>query len=187
MPAPEHMNDQQMLEKYYKDQDARWLGMLLQRYTFLLFGVSMKYLKHEEEAKDAVQQVFLKVLVEMPKTKVIYFKSWLYMIVRNHCLMKLRDKGQHVNIEDRNFASADELEERQSLRQKEEMLNKMAEAVNELSAEQKTCITLFYLQKQTYQEIVEKTGFNMMQVKSYIQNGKRNLKNNLLKRLEHER
>ncbi|MFY8046483.1 MAG: RNA polymerase sigma factor, partial [Chitinophagaceae bacterium] len=95
--------------------------------------------------------------------------------------------GQHVNIEDRNFASADEVEERQSLRQKEEMLNKMAEAVNELSAEQKTCINLFYLQKQTYQEIVEKTGFNMMQVKSYIQNGKRNLKNNLLKRLEHER
>lgn len=186
MPAPEHMNDQQLLEKYYKDQDTRWLGMLLQRYTLLLFGVSMKYLKQEEEAKDAVQQVFLKVLVELPKTRVTYFKSWLYMIVRNHCLMKLRDKGQHINIEDRQLMAGDEQEERQSRHHKELMLDKMAEAVEELSAEQKTCITLFYLKKLSYMEIVDLTGFNLMQVKSYIQNGKRNLKISLQKRLEHE-
>lgn len=186
MPAPEHMNDQQLLERYYKDQDTRWLGMLLQRYTLLLFGVSMKYLKQEEEAKDAVQQVFLKVLVELPKTRVTYFKSWLYMIVRNHCLMKLRDRGQHVNIEERQLMAGDDQEERQSRHQKELMLDKMTEAMDELSAEQKTCITLFYLQKLSYMEIVDLTGFNLMQVKSYIQNGKRNLKISLQKRLEHE-
>lgn len=181
------MSDQQLLERYYKDRDTRWLGMLLQRYTLLLFGVSMKYLKHEEEAKDAVQQVFLKVLVELPKTKVTYFKSWLYMIVRNHCLMKLRDKGYPLSIDDKTLIQEDDSEERQYRNQKEIMLNQMAEAVEELSAEQKTCITLFYLHKKSYQDIVEQTGYNLMQVKSYIQNGKRNLKIILQKRLEHER
>jgi RNA polymerase sigma-70 factor (ECF subfamily) len=187
MPAPEQMSDQQLLERYYKDRDTRWLGMLLQRYTLLLFGVSMKYLKHEEEAKDAVQQVFLKVLVELPKTKVTYFKSWLYMIVRNHCLMKLRDRGYQVSIDDKTLIQDDDSEERQYRNQKEAMLNQMAEAVEELSAEQKTCITLFYLHKKSYQDIVEQTGYNLMQVKSYIQNGKRNLKIILQRRLEHER
>lgn len=187
MARTEHMDDQQLLEKYYADRDTQWLGILLQRYTLLLFGVSMKYLKNEEEAKDAVQQVFLKVLVEISKTRVVYFKSWLYMVVRNHCLMKLRDKGVQVSIDERNIELRDEHDEKQAKADKEQVLNKMAEALNELASEQKTCITLFYLQKLSYQDIVEKTGFNLMQVKSYIQNGKRNLKITLQKRLEHER
>ncbi len=54
----------------------------------------MKYLKNEQDAKDCVQQIFLKVISELHKYKVDYFKSWIYMIAKNHCLMKLRDKGK---------------------------------------------------------------------------------------------
>lgn len=186
MAQPDHISDQQLLEKYYADRDAKWLGTLLQRYTLLLLGVSMKYLKNEEEAKDAVQYVFLKVLTELPRTRVLFFKSWLYMIVKNHCLMKLRDKGLEVSMDERNIEIKDEPDEKQMVFEKERLLNKMEEAVGELTAEQKTCITLFYLQKLSYQEIVDRTGYNLMQVKSYIQNGKRNLKIILQKRLEHE-
>ena len=50
----------------------------------------MKYLKNEEAAKDAVQQIFLKVIHELQRYQVQFFKSWLYMIARNHCLMQLR-------------------------------------------------------------------------------------------------
>ena len=187
MPFTENISDQQLLEKYYADRDTRWLGILLERYTMLLFGVSLKYLKHEEEAKDAVQQVFLKVLMELPKTRVQYFKSWLYMIVKNHCLMRLRDKGVQVSIEERNIDLEEAPSEKQVILEKELLLNKMTEAVEELVPEQKTCITLFYLQKLSYQEIVSKTGYSLLQVKSYIQNGKRNLKITLQKKLEHGR
>lgn len=187
MPSTDHLNDQQLLEKYYADKDASWLGVLLQRYTLLLFGVSMKYLKQEEEAKDAVQQVFLKVLTELPRYRVLYFKSWLYMIVKNHCLMKLRDKGIKTSIDDRNLEIRDEQEDKQEKLDKEKLLLGMSEALKGLAAEQKTCITLFYLEKMSYTEIVNKTGYNLLQVKSYIQNGKRNLKITLQKRLEHER
>jgi RNA polymerase sigma-70 factor (ECF subfamily) len=88
----DNISDQELLDRYYREQDNKWLGVLLERYTVLLFGVCMKYLKNEERAKDAVQQVFLKVITELKKYKVDYFKSWLYMVARNHCLMQLRDK-----------------------------------------------------------------------------------------------
>ena len=86
--------DNELLAYYYNDGNNRWLGILLQRYTLLLYGVCMKYLKNEEEAKDAVQQVFEKAINELAKYKVDYFKSWIYMVAKNHCLMKLRDKGK---------------------------------------------------------------------------------------------
>src|SRR5690606_5540129 len=73
-----HITDQELLGKYYAERNNYWLGLLLQRYTMLLFGVCMKYLKNEEEARDGVQQVFLKVIQELPRYKVDYFKSWLY-------------------------------------------------------------------------------------------------------------
>ena len=189
MPAYlDQLTDQELLQRYYKDGNNNLLGVLLQRYTLLLFGVSMKYLKDEEEAKDAVQHVFLKVLTELPKYRVDYFKSWLYMIAKNHCLMKLREKGHNkVEIDERMIVVRDEGDIKTSYTEKERMLTSMAEAVDELADEQKTCITMFYLQKKSYLEIVTVTGFSMMQVKSYIQNGKRNLKIILQRRLEHER
>src|SRR6476646_4156930 len=89
-----HYSDQQLLENFYRDGNTEWLGILLPRYTLLLLGVCMKYLKNEEDAKDCVQQIFLKAISELHKYRVEYFKSWIYMIAKNHCLMKLRDKGK---------------------------------------------------------------------------------------------
>ncbi|RYG00663.1 MAG: sigma-70 family RNA polymerase sigma factor, partial [Chitinophagaceae bacterium] len=92
-----HISDQELLENFYNDHSNEWLGILFQRYTLLLLGIGMKYLKNEEEAKDSVQQIFLKAITELHKYKVEYFKSWLYMVAKNHCLMKLRDR-QHMVI-----------------------------------------------------------------------------------------
>ena len=79
-----HITDQELLQNYQADHNSQWLGILLQRYTLLLLGVCMKYLKNEDEAKDSVQQIFLKVIQELQKYKVEYFKSWLYMVAKNH-------------------------------------------------------------------------------------------------------
>jgi RNA polymerase sigma-70 factor (ECF subfamily) len=181
------MTDQELLDHYYADGNTKWLGLLLSRYTLLLFGVSMKYLKNEEEAKDAVQFVFLKALTEIPKYKVTWFKSWIYMIARNHCLMLLRNKGAVKSLEEHHHHLKDEIPEKTMLEERETLLNRMDEAVSELNEEQRTCVTMFYLQKLSYQEIVDRTGYSLLQVKSYIQNGKRNLKITLQKRPEHER
>ena len=145
----------------------------------------MKYLKNEEEARDAVQQIFLKALTEIPKYKIDFFKSWLYTIARNHCLMKLREKHRKlVEIHD-NLLLSEEPDNNHLLHlMKDQQFTIMNESLGELAPEQRDCIILFYLEKQTYQQISEKTGFNYMQVKSYIQNGKRNLRILLEKRLQ---
>lgn len=173
-----HITDQELLDKYYSDYDNVWLGILLQRYTLLLLGVSMKYLKNEEEAKDSVQQIFLKVIQELRKYKVDYFKSWLYMVAKNHCLMKLREKQGKITSELNERLGAKPFEEtdQQSLIENEATFDIMDTALKELNPEQQQCVTLFYLNKKSYQEVSDETGFNLLQVKSYIQNGKRNLK-----------
>lgn len=166
-----------MLQQFYSDQDNEWLGMLLQRYTLLLLGVCMKYLKNEEEARDSVQQIFLKVIQEMQKYKVEYFKSWLYMVAKNHCLMIIRERQgkQVVEITDRTNLVNEEKDKKQ-FQEEDLTMELMAQSLKELNEEQQQCVTLFYLQKKSYQEVSDLTGFTLLQVKSYIQNGKRNLK-----------
>ena len=172
-----HISDNELLHYFNEDKNNEWLGILLQRYTLLLLGVCMKYLKNEEEAKDAVQQVFLKVIAELHKYKVDYFKSWLYMVAKNHCLMQLRNKGQyHAELDERSLSTPDEQLNEESFIKKDIVFTNMETALQQLSKEQRDCVTLFYLQKKTYQEITETTGYSLLQVKSHIQNGKRNLK-----------
>lgn len=173
----QHISDAELLNRFNADHDNEWLGILLERYTMLLLGVSMKYLKNEEAAKDAVQQVFLKAINELHKYKVAYFKSWIYMIAKNHCLMQLRNKGRHpIEINDQMLTTPAEPEEKNIYIEKENTLNQLTNALQQLNKEQQLCVTLFYLEKKSYQEIAAESSFSILQVKSHIQNGKRNLK-----------
>ena len=181
---PQHIPDQELLEQFYESGNTRLLGVLLQRYTLLLLGVCMKYLKNEEAAKDAVQQIFYKVINEVKRYKVQYFKSWLYMIAKNYCLMQLRNKNFKISDTIQDSFIVEEATQRENYFENEKMLTFMEDALQQLSNEQRLSIQLFYLDKKTYQQITNETGFNLMQVKSYIQNGKRNLKILIEKKLK---
>ncbi|GAO43659.1 RNA polymerase sigma factor [Flavihumibacter petaseus] len=179
-----HITDQELLQRYYADRNKDWLGILLERYTLLLLGVCMKYLKQEDAARDAVQQIFLKAITELEKYKVDYIKSWLYMIARNHCLMQFRDKNRFpVEITEHIQLAAEE-ENLNHAREKDQLLEWMHEGLQDLNQEQQQCVTLFYLEKNTYQQIAARTGYSLPQVKSFIQNGKRNLKQLIQRRLQ---
>jgi RNA polymerase sigma factor (sigma-70 family) len=172
-----HIADPELLEEFYATRNNELLGILLQRYTLLLLGVCMKYLKNEDAAKDSVQQVFLKAITELQKYKVEYFKSWIYMVAKNHCLMILRDRNGKIPAElnDRMTIQTDEKDKAEFIKH-DVTLELMNESLKELNDEQQQCVTLFYLDKKSYQEIALQTGYTMMQVKSHIQNGKRKLK-----------
>ena len=172
----EHITDAELLDLYYADKNQEWIGILLERYTILLLGVCMKYLKDETEARDCVQQIFLKVLTEIGKYRIDFFKSWLYMVAKNHCLMRLREKGSKSSKELSDHHAVTTDIDNQELITNEKNYDLLEEALNELNEEQKQTVILFYLNKNSYQQVSEKTGFTLMQVKSYIQNGKRNLK-----------
>ena len=182
------MTDAQLLDRFYEGGDQYWLGVLLDRYKLLLLGVCMKYLKQADEARDCVQQVYLKVLTEAGKYRIDFFKSWLYMVAKNECLMRLRSKQgkQHKELD----ASLSVLPQEQDTNDwlaQEKTLTLLEESINELIPEQRAAVSLFYLQKKSYQEISEATGFSLLQVKSYIQNGKRNLRLMLERKIKKDR
>lgn len=180
------ISDKDLLQRFWQTQNNEWLGVLLQRYTLLLFGVCMKYLKDENDARDCVQQIFLKVIQEAGRYKIDYFKSWLYMVAKNQCLTILRNKKGKTPLElnDNNSQLAEDAEaltDNGSPVVSDEMLQV---ALQELNEEQYKCVTLFYLKKRSYQEISEITGYPMLKVKSYIQNGKRNLRLHIQRKMK---
>lgn len=181
----QELSDDELLIRHRQSRDNEWLGVLLQRYTVLLYGVALKYLKDKDLSADAVQQIFLKALTHLPKERIENIKGWLYILMRNHCLQCLRDRGHLYDADALKDLAAQTPVDESELFKKEYTLEQLLEAVKELAEEQKLSITYFYLEKKSYQQIMELTGYSFMQVKSYIQNGKRNLKKLLEKRLDH--
>ena len=177
------LTDEELLLAYKSSNSNEWLGYLLQRYTMLLLGVAMKYLKDKEQAHDAVQQVFLKVLTYAHTAEVNNFKGWLYILTRNYCLQILRDKNFKIGDDVLATLPMTEPEDKEEMLLHEYTLEQLKTALEELNDEQKKCLVLFYLEQKSYQDIMDKTGFSYVQVKSYIQNGKRNLKTILLQKL----
>ncbi len=180
------LTDNELISRYKKTGDGSLVGELYKRYSHLVYGVCLKYLKNEDESKDAVLQIFENLLVDLKKHEISNFKSWLHSVSRNHCLMFLRKQQtklkrvneyeavyQHEEVFDAPFA-VNEAEE------KEVMLTKLEQALTTLKDEQRICIELFFIKQKCYNEVAEITGYSIKKVKSYIQNGKRNLANIML-------
>ncbi len=143
----------------------------------LIYGVCLKYLKDPETSKDAVINIYEELITKLKQHEVSNFKSWLYTLSRNHCLMQLRREKGHKIIEiPEQFMQSEEMLHLEGVMQKEEKLNSMEKCLEQLSAEQKTCVTLFYIQGKCYNDIMEQTGIDWNKVRSNIQNGRRNLK-----------
>jgi RNA polymerase sigma factor (sigma-70 family) len=173
----QELTDEELLLRYKTDENSHWIGILFDRYAVLLLGMCMKYLKDEEDARDSVQQIFLKVLAEVNHHKIQFFRAWIYQVSKNHCLMQLRKRQHHRHVEvDENNAPAAAAEDKTIHVEKDAMLGNMEQALEKLNTEQRDCLKMFYLQKLSYQDIASATGYTLLQVKSYIQNGKRNLK-----------
>jgi len=185
------LSDEVLLSEYKRSGDSKYAGEIFKRYAHLVLGVCMKYLKNMDEAQDTTMIVFEKILDELRQTDVQHFKSWLYMVAKNQCLMHIRKQKRHDIVELK--TEVDENDESASMENvaighlddvdlKEIQLQQLEEGIKTLNPEQQECISLFYLQDKSYVEVAEITGYDLNKVKSYIQNGKRNLKIYLEKR-----
>jgi RNA polymerase sigma-70 factor (ECF subfamily) len=176
IPANE-LPDKELVTQFRTSRDMEVLAILFQRYMDLLYGVCLKYLKQPEAAKDAVMQIFEELVAKLPKHEVDNFKSWLYTLAKNHCLMQLRTPK---NLKTTEFnPDSMQLEDEMHLngiQLKEDNLQKMERCLETLSTDQKKAVELFYLQNKCYKEIAEATGIEWNKVRSFIQNGRRNLK-----------
>jgi len=179
---PDQYSDQEIIAWYREDRDPEWIGILFERYTHLVLGICLKYLKSEEDSKDAVMQIFENLMDDLVNHRVDHFKSWLYTLTRNHCLMQLRKirtvnryhEAELIKLRESIMESADKMHLNNE-RELDHMLEALSSGIAMLSKEQSKCIELMYLKEKSYKEIASLTGYNLKQVKSYIQNGKRNL------------
>lgn len=169
-----------MIGDYIRTGNLDVLGELYGRYMHLVYGVSLKYLGNPEDAKDAVMQVFEKLVHEVGKHDIRTFRTWLYVLVKNHCLMALRtqktrrERMKTWESEQPFMESEPELHPLD--REDETMEAALKACIEQLKTEQRQCIRLFYYEKMCYREISEKLQLPEKKVKSHLQNGKRNLK-----------
>lgn len=167
-------SDEKLLLEYRQTGDMAALAVLYQQYMHLVFGVCLKYLKDEELSKDAVMQIFEELIVKVTKHDIKQFKSWLYVLSRNYCLMQLRSgKKMQTEALDEVMELAGDLHPDN---EREEDLTALERCKEKLPSAQKLSIQLFYIEEKCYKEIADDTGYTLNEVKSYIQNGKRNLK-----------
>ena len=142
----------------------------------LVYGVCLKYFKEPEEAKDAVMNIFEELVTKLRKYEVSNFKSWLYQLTKNHCLMKIRSRKSKPVMVDVDIVHLEENNHLDNIIDKEAQLNGMGNCIEQLPTEQKKAIQLFYLKEKCYKEIADITKTEVSKVRSFIQNGRRNLK-----------
>lgn len=172
------LSDEELLQTFKQNHDQNVLAELYLRYYELVYGVALKYLPGAEAAKDAVMNIYTELLQKLPGQQIRSFKSWLYVFVRNHCLMQLRtDKKMPVDHEEpETFMQSGNFLHHDDENDKEAIFKLLEDCIKKLPEEQKQSIELFYLQSKSYQEVADKTGHEWNKVRSLIQNGRRNLK-----------
>jgi RNA polymerase sigma-70 factor (ECF subfamily) len=166
--------DDELVNLYKIEQSSLCIAIIYERYGHLVLGVSLKYLKNQQDAQDLTMKVFEELPEKILKHSIQYFKSWLYMVTKNECFMLLRKKGIETSTEFIEKYEGEINEEDEPM--KEIQLQLLEQSIELLKPEQKICITLFYIKELSYQEISEELNIPLMKVKSAIQNGKRNIK-----------
>ncbi|MEO6667952.1 MAG: sigma-70 family RNA polymerase sigma factor [Ferruginibacter sp.] len=168
--------DDELLGQYKASGDLKILSDLYQRYMELVYGVCLKYLDDNEEAKDCVINIFEELVTKLMKHEVTHFKAWLHQLAKNHCLMKIRSQKSKPRKVSHEFVHLDENVHLGAVFEKEAHFERMEFCLGQLIAEQRQAIELFYLKEKSYKTIAASTGIDADKVRSYIQNGRRNLK-----------
>ena len=178
IPVHNSLSDSELLDRYKHKEDEEALASLYLRYSDLLYGVCLKYLQEPEDAKDAVMNIYQELREKLLRHEVQQFKSWVYVLAKNHCLMLLRAAKKQVTVPlDTQVVQSGEFSHLESIIEKEDTFKKLEKCIESLPGEQEQAIRLFYYDSKCYNEIAEPTGMECNKIRSLIQNGRRNLKN----------
>jgi RNA polymerase sigma-70 factor (ECF subfamily) len=177
------IGDEQLLFHYRETKDPVFLEEVFSRYTHMVFGLCMKILDDEDAAKDQAMQVLERLLNDEVTANIKNLKNFLYRVATNDCLLAQRKQKLFEDFSQEElkkissgFMEFDDLEHHYNREDLEWRLKMLKNAIRKLSDEQRTCLKLAYLKDKTYQEVASVTGYSMAEVKSHIQNAKRNLK-----------
>lgn len=179
--------DEELLEQYRETGESEFFGQLYNRYIPLVYGLCLKYLQNEDQSQDAVMEIFENLLPRIRGYEIKVFKTWLYSVVRNHCFHILKENKREIIVDfDSNVMESDQILTLLSEDVEKEQEDALNYCMAKLSEPQRISIDKFFYEEMSYADIVTLTGYDLKSVKSYIQNGKRNLKLCIESRLKNE-
>jgi len=170
-------SDSELLDMVRKN-NRRAEGEIFKRYSILVMGLCLKYMKNYEKAEDMMMSVFEKLPAKIEKHEIGNLKNWLYSVVRNECLMSLRKKNINGGEIDHALLSEkdDSLNTLKMALLRDKKLTLLEEALPKLKPSQQQALTYFYLDRKSYDQVAIIMKQPVKKIKSLIQNGKRNLK-----------
>lgn len=178
--------DEELIHEFLHSGNRKYYGEICDRYIPLVYGLCLKYLRNEALAQDAVMQIFENVQQHQSLPSIKSFRPWIYQVSKNFCLQHLRQKNMET-VSDFDPEFVESLEN--AMQPHNDDLNgirldALRDSLEQLSPPQQTCIRLFFMEEKSYEEITKITGYSLNNVKSHIQNGKRNLKISIEKSME---
>ena len=178
MKNASNISDNELLQMYFKTDNLDYIGILFKRYTRILIGVSLKYTSDLHHAEDVVQQVFIKFL-DAVHPQIANVGGWLYQMTKNESINFTKKQGrqqiQHLEREEYHLSDTTD-DEIKALLYKEHQSELLMAAISELKSDQRKAIECFYFHNLSYEQIAVQNNWSIGEVKSYIQNAKRNLK-----------
>ena len=177
----EYSSDEELLKHYKESGNKELFADLFKKHVSVVYGTCLYYLQDKAEAQDATMQLFERLMLDINNREIDNFKGWLSFVVRNHCISLIRkNKSYQKNMKSYgDFEYEDttyETEEKIQSVSDDVMIEHMKLSLPKLKEGQRICLELFYLQNKSYQDIANETKYTLNEIKSYIQNGKRNLK-----------
>jgi RNA polymerase sigma-70 factor (ECF subfamily) len=171
-------SDERLIAAYLASEDACYVAELFGRYSDMIFGLCLKHLKDVQHSEDTSYELFEHLLIKLKTQNIQVFKPWLYRTASNLCLDKLRKSKNNimVSLEDRFETARDTMDISADVSEREALLARIDHCLQTLNDDQRQCIDLFYFQEKSYQDISEQLSISWATTRSYIQNGKRNLK-----------
>lgn len=173
--TPEHYTDEQLLAEYVRNGSSRHLGQLYERYMPMVYGVCLKILKDPGKAEDAVMNIYEELTRKAKEHEIESFRGWLYVLARNHCLMEWR-KHQRRPTDLHDDMSRHDAVEQAFTYELPKNGTPLEKCLDELPAHQRKSVEWFYFEEKSYKEIANIIAEDVGKVRSYIQNGRRNLK-----------
>lgn len=175
--APSSLTDADLVTFYQHHHRQDDLALLFLRYSDLVYGCCVKYLSDQEAAKDAVMNIYYELVEKLKNHPVENFKSWIYVVSKNFCLMQLRKNKQQPTTElSQHNMQSEDFTHLDNVLEKEQQLLRLEDCIGLLNKDQQQCVRLFYLENKCYNEITDVTGNDWNKVRSLIQNARRNLK-----------
>lgn len=170
-------SDEALLSLFRETEKHDYFTALYSRYIPLIYGLCLNYLKTKEDAQDAVMELFADVQEKALRYEIKTFRTWIYSVTKNYCLNILRSKQEIIAVEiNAHFMELVDFPVLFNESNKRENFRLLQHCLDQLPEPQQKSIQLFFMEDQSYADIAATTGYHLKSVKSYIQNGKRNLK-----------